>query len=448
MRFLALCAPAAALVALAACGQHYDSAAMGVAGPADPSVTVFRSDRRHSWTSFRLGGGLNVVVVNPNVPREFAWSFAAGKRGISSSPVVYGDTVLVDSNDHHLYALNAATGALRWQYHGESELMSQPVYANGIVIVGTGTGDCSAYFPPYYVVMDYSVNRIDALKASNGTYVWGTGIAGTGMPTPAIVGGDVIHADGSGAILAVDEKTGAYRWHVLTPSMFSMTAVVNGGDGRLYAPANFPNAVYAFSARGGAVLWRRKFSPVLGGMSDGPMASTKSALVGDYLQPLRPGPEGWVVQYQSYAREHVYALDKSTGKVLWDTTLANVKGVAQPQNEAAIPLIYRKRLYVGSAVAPVVTALDPTTGRVLWQLKTMGPVYGGLVARDDIVYFGDLGGYLWAIDARNGRVVGRKREDIHFRVGSPIILNDSLIDGSREGAVIAVPLRWIRDARD
>jgi hypothetical protein len=37
---------------------------------------------------------------------------------------------------------------------------------------------------------------------------------------------------------------------------------------------------------------------------------------------------------------------------------------------------------------------------------------------------------------------------VHFNVGSPIILNDSLIDGSREGSVIAVPLRWIRSAHD
>jgi outer membrane protein assembly factor BamB len=75
-------------------------------------------------------------------------------------------------------------------------------------------------------------------------------------------------------------------------------------------------------------------------------------------------------------------------------------------------------------------------------------VKGGIVARDGIIYFGDMGGYLWAVNASTGRAIGRKREDVHFNVGSPIIVNDSLIDGSEEGAVVAVPLRWIRDARD
>ncbi len=446
MKLFSLCAVAA--IALAACAKHYDSAAMGVEGTTDPSVTLFRADRQRSWTTFRLGGGLNVVVVNPNVPREFAWRFSAGSAGISSSPVVYGDTVVIDSNDHHVYDLDAATGALRWQYHAEGQVMSQPVYANGIIVIGTGTGDCSVFFPPYYVVMNYSVNRLDALDASNGEYLWGTGIGGTGMPTPVIVDGDVIHTDGSGAILAVDERTGAYRWHVMTTSIFSMSGMVDGGDGSLYAPGNFPNAVYAFSARDGTVLWRHAFSPFVGGLSDGPMASTKSSLVGDYLEPLKPGQFGWVVQDQSYARSHVYALDKSTGRLLWNTALTEAKGVTQPQNESSIPLIYRDSVYVGSAVAPLLTSLDVKTGRVLWQIPTMGVIYGGLVAQDGVLYFGDMGGYLWAVDARSGRVIGRMRENVQFRVGSPIILNDSLIDGSKDGTVVAVPLRWIRDAHD
>lgn len=178
------------------------------------------------------------------------------------------------------------------------------------------------------------------------------------------------------------------------------------------------------------------------------MASTASMLVGMYLEPLARGQYGWVVQYGSLARQHVYALNKRSGRMLWNQTLKYAKGITPAQNESAIPLIYRNRIYIGSAVAPVVTALDLQSGRILWHVHTEGAVKGGLVARDGIVYFGDLGGYLWAIDAASGRRIGRKEEPVHFNVGSPIILNDSLIEGSREGTVIAVPLRWIRAAHD
>jgi outer membrane protein assembly factor BamB len=421
---------------------------MGVTGPPDPRVAVFRADQRTSWPNFRLGLGLNVVVVNPGVPREFAWRFETGDAGISSSPVVYGSLILVASNDHRLYAADAATGAIRWRYKAENELMSQPVYDHGLVIVATGNSDCPVYFPPAYAVMGGGVNRIEAVDPQSAREVWSQGIAGTGMPTPAIVAGELVHVDGAGAILSLDARTGAYRWHAATPSFFSMTGVIDGGDGRIYAPGSFPDVIYAWNARNGAILWEHRFSPFYGGVSDGPMASTASELVGMYLEPLARGAYGWVVQYGSIARQHVYALDKRTGRMLWDRTLLDAKGIAPAYNESAIPLVYGNRVYIGSAVAPIVTALDVQSGRIIWRAHTAGAVKGGLVARDGIVYFGDLGGYLWAVDATSGRTIGRKQEPVHFNVGSPIILNDSLIDGSREGSVIAVPLRWIRSAHD
>lgn len=436
------------LAALAACSSHYASRDRGVAGPVDPSVAVFRSDLQNAWTSFRLGGGLNVVVVDPALPREFAWSFATGDEGISSSPVVYHNLVLVDSNDHSLYAADAATGHIVWQYEAESDLMSQPVYENGVAIVATGTGDSSAYFPPYYVAMDASIDRIEGVNLNTGGEVWVTGIAGSGMPTPAIVGNELVHADGSGIVLAIDPRTAAYEWHAVTHSFFSMTSIVDGHDGRLYAPGGFPNAVYAWNARNGKTVWEHPLGLFDGAVADGPMASTSTALVGMYLQPLAPGPEGWVVQAGSRAREHVYELDKRTGRLLWDSTLAAATGVTPTRNESSIPLLYRNTIFIGSSLAPVVTALDVRTGRIVWQIRTHGPVKGGMAARDGVVYFGDLGGYLWAVDAANGSVIGSKREPVHFNVGSPIIVNDSLVDGSNEGTVIAVPLRWIRDARD
>jgi outer membrane protein assembly factor BamB len=421
---------------------------MGVEGPTDPSVTVFRSDTRTSWTSFRLGSGLNVVVVDPSLPREFAWRFNTGSDGISASPVVYRNLVLVDSNDHRLYAADAATGHVLWTYRAESALMSQPVYKNSVVVIATGTGDCSVYYPPYYVAMDASIDRLEGLNLETGSEVWSTGLAGTGMPTPAIVGDTVIHVDGNGSVLAVDERTGAYRWHAVTPSIFSMTGVVDGQDGRIYAPGSFPDDVYAWNVRNGSLVWKHVFSPFYGGVSDGPLASTPSMLVGMYLQPLGPGAQGWVVQYLTPSREHIYALDKRTGQLLWNRVVPNSRGIAPTRNEASIPLLYRGRVYIGSSEASVVTALDLQTGHVAWQVRTEGPVKGGMVGLDGVVYFGDLGGYLFAVNAQSGRVIGRKRENVHFNVGSPIAVNESLIDGSLEGPVIAVPLRWIRDAHD
>lgn len=412
--------------------------------PRDAAVTVFRADRETAWKEFRLGGGLNVVVANPRLAQAFAWRVTTGS--ISSSPTVLGTTVLVASNDDHVYAIDAATGALRWRYRAENEVMSQPDYAGNLIYVGIGNANTTAYYPPHMSLVGSGVNKLEAIDPATGIEQWFGGLDGTGMPTAAIVGPNVISADGAGTILALDRRTGAFRWDNEFATTFSMSSLLNGGDGRLYVAGRFQNAVYAVSATNGALQWEHRFETFAGAVGDDPLAATQRALIGVYLQPTAAGPYGMAVTYGSRARQHVYAIDKRTGRLLWDTLLAADAGAVPPYNEAAIALVYDGRIYVGSAVAPLVTALD-LRGRVLWSLRTDGSVKGGLVAYDGVIYFGDHAGRLWAVDARTGDPIGSIATDMSFNSGSPIIVNGSLVDGGTND-VIALPLVAIRDSHD
>lgn len=439
-RFLAFCVT---LMTLSGCAVHAASSALGVSGAPDPHVIVFRSDRRTSWPQFRLGDGLDVVVVNPNLPREFAWRVPMG--GISSSPTVLGSTIFVSCNDHHVYAIDAATGALRWRYHAENEVMSQPAFANGLVYVGIGNSENTVFDPPHLSVIGTGMNKVEAIDARTGIEQWWAGLIATGMPSQAIVGETLFAVDGTGSVFAIDARSGAFLWYEDLLSDFAMSSVVAGADGRIFLSGRFPSVVYALRERGGAVVWQHRFSDGYGGIGDDPLASADGALVGVYLEPLGRGKFGAFAFWGSQAREHVYALDDRNGHLLWDTTLRTVAGTVPQYNEAAIALIYGGRIYVGSAIAPVVTALD-MHGHVLWQLRVHGPVKGGIDALDGVLYFGDLGGSLWAVDAGNGRVIGSIATDMHFNVGSPIIVNDTLVQGGLQDT-IAVPLADIRDSR-
>jgi eukaryotic-like serine/threonine-protein kinase len=437
-----------ALLFANACTEHV-AGPMGPSPISDPDVRVFHADMSTTWPQFRLGDGLNVVVVDPNLPRTIQWRFNAGHvaGGISSSPVVYRGIVLVAANDRNLYAIDAASGKLQWRYLSTDALMTQPLYAHGLAIVASGNSECIVCFYPTYVVVGSGFNRISAVNLTSGKERWGRRIDGNGMPTGALVGTSVVHPDGSGAVLSFDMLSGRSQWAARLPADFSMSSALDGHDGKIYVSGSFPAAVYALSASSGALRWRHVFGLNVEGSGDAPMASTKDAVFGEYLQALAPHSFwGWMVSAGSSVRQHIFSLDKETGNVLWDRAVTT--GVAPKNNEASIPLIYRGALFEGSPIGPRLTALDARTGRILWQLQTRGPVKGGIVALNGILYFGDLGGYLWAVDAKTGRKMGRLRTEVHFNVGSPIILNDSLVDGSQEGAVIALPLRRILDARD
>jgi outer membrane protein assembly factor BamB len=425
-------------------GREFSSIvlALGIVGAA-PSVaeSPFPADRSTVWDQFRHGGGLNDVVVNANLPNRLSWRFDAPRKGTSTSPVVSGATVLLAANDHTFYAIDARNGRSIWTWKADNEIMTAPVYRDGVAVVGTGNADSPVWDPPFYNVVGMGSSDLDGIDLRTGSRVWSFALTGSGMPMPALLGDKLLHVDGSGVFLALDVRNGTYLWRRLLYSNASMTNILVSG-GSAYFGGRFPNAVYALRAYDGRVLWSHAFPQRDGAFDDCPLATDGQQIFGMYATPRTSDPKVFVVT-GVIARQHVYALDARSGRLRWDSALS-VTGPEPTYNESAIPLYAGEVVYDGSPVAPVVTALDARSGRERWSLRVSGPVKGGLVLRDGVLYFGDLGGKLWAVDANSGRAIGSLQTDLKFNVGSPIVLNDSLIDGSAEGPVIAVPLSNIR----
>jgi outer membrane protein assembly factor BamB len=412
---------------------------------AQSGSAVFRADRQTVWDQFRHGGGLNDVVANPELPARPSWRFTQPRKGTSTSPVVAGRLVLVAANDRAVYAIDGADGKPVWQWDGDNEVMSAPVYRDGVAIVGTGDSDSPVWSPPDYAVVGMGPSDLDGIDLRSGETRWKFALTGTGMPMPALAGDGLLHVDGSGVLLALDARTGAYRWRRFFYSNASMASILIARDGTAYFGGGFPGAVYAVRSSDGLPVWTHRFARGAGSFDDCPLATDGSRIFGMYSTPLAGGPHAFVAAGVR-ARQHVYALDAATGKPRWDTALA-VTGVVPAYNESAIPMYAGGTVFDGSAIAPIVSALDARTGRVRWSLRVGGPVKGGFVLHDGKLYFGDLGGRLWAVDPVTGRVLGSVQTDLRFNVGSPIALNGSLVVGSSGGPVIAVPLDAIASSR-
>ncbi len=412
--------------------------------PAPAADTVFHADQSQVWDQFRHGGGLNDIVANRNLPDKLAWRFSVPRKGTSASPVVAGGLVLVASNDKSLYAVDARTGKPVWTWKGDNQVMSAPVYRDGITVIGTGNGDSPVWDPPAYNLVGMGASDLNGIDLQTGKRRWSVALTGSGMPMPALLGRTLLHVDGSGVFLALDVRTGAYRWRRLLYSNASMTNVLLE-KGVAYFGGRFPNIVYALRATDGTTLWMHAFPARDGAFDDCPLATDGSQIFGMYSSPLSTAP-GAIILEGVEARQHVYALDARTGRLRWDSALA-VTGKEPSYNESAIPMYDAGTLYDGSPIAPIVTALDARTGRAKWSLRVAGPVKGGMVLRDGVLYFGDLGGKLWAVDVAAGRPLGSIQTDLKFNVGSPIILNDSLVIGSAGGPTIAVPLENIQTSK-
>jgi outer membrane protein assembly factor BamB len=212
---------------------------------------------------------------------------------------------------------------------------------------------------------------------------------------------------------------------------------------RFVSAGQTQNSVFAFNARDGSTAWSARLPLQASGVGDCPPAADGTRVFCDYLMP----PDGYnQTGVGQLATQHLYALNARDGSMLWDVTTES--GTVPPWNEASIPLVDKAMLFAGSSVAPWMHAFDVSNGRMLWRAPVRGVVKGGVVAKDGVIYFGDLSGYIWALDERTGHAIGTKHFNTSFNVGSPIIAGKTLIIGSNTGQIIATPLSAIRSAKD
>ena len=118
-----------------------------------------------------------------------------------SSPAVDAGTVYFGSGDHNVYALDAATGKLRWKFQAADVVHSSPAIVNGLLYIGCWDG------------------TMYALKASSGELAWKftTGADAMhfmqGIPgSAAVSAGIVVFGSRDNNIYALDANTGKELW--------------------------------------------------------------------------------------------------------------------------------------------------------------------------------------------------------------------------------------------
>lgn len=411
--------------------------ASGVACHASaPPATIYSGPQ---WTQFRMN-----PQHNPVLPGTLRVSWRDETRGaFSSSPAVVGSTLYIGNNAGSLYAVDVKTGRIRWQYRVSGPLMSNPLVWRDLVIAGEGNGDF--FFPPpaRRFTVGTKENALMAVDLRTGKLRWHIRLSGSGMPTPAIVRGMLLQHHGGRELLVVDPSTGAVRSTVDMVSAAAMNAIVPLKNDTFATAGGAATAVQKRSSVDGSLVWATLF-PDAWGMTDCPLASDGQSLFCNYLDP----PPGLNERWHNFAPavQHAYSVDFDTGKVRWDVIVE--RGLVPRYNEAAIPLVVGDTVFFGSSVAPYVHAQNASDGSIRWRTHVRGPVKGGIVEKHGTIYFGDLGGYLWALDSASGKVIGKRNMHAPFNVGSPVIDGETLLIGSNKGSIIAVPLDVISTGHD
>ncbi len=119
-----------------------------------------------------------------------------------SSPTVVDNVVYIGSGDQHVYALDAATGALRWRFAAGDVIHASPAVAGGLVYIGS---------------WDRNLYALDAATGKERwRYTTGNDTVSynqIGIASSAAVAGGLVFVGGrDGHFHVVDAKTGTLKW--------------------------------------------------------------------------------------------------------------------------------------------------------------------------------------------------------------------------------------------
>ena len=316
-----------------------------------------------------------------------------------SMPVASGGTVYVISSadGSYLSALDALTGDIRWQ----KEVSMLPVSSRPLMV--------------YDKVLYASIDGIlFAAQADSGELIWDypVGVSTPLSPSLTVADGVVYVGD-----VALDADTGTLRWQYrmgfegleygnwpwAEPFVF---------DGVAYALLE--DGVFdAVNAASGALLWQRRidgsadYRPagsdgvVCVGSRDGrvyALDTESGALLWDYDtgvesnpggRPPRMSAFGGVVYVGSYDGD-LYALDADTGELLWqyNGSWSDFPVVHELFDGVAYASSFNGNLY----------GLDAETGELVAKYATGGNYLSFVAVYEGLVYVGSSDGYMYAFE--------------------------------------------------
>ncbi|HZU63748.1 MAG TPA: methanol/ethanol family PQQ-dependent dehydrogenase [Novosphingobium sp.] len=422
---------------------------------------------------------------------------------VNRGAAIHGDKIIFATLDAHLIALNRHTGKVIWNqkmadYSAGYSATAAPLIVKDMVIYGNSGGE----FGIVGEVQARDVNtgaliwsrptvegNIGTLHGQpngmtgklNATWQgdqWKTGggatwlggtydpetnliYMGTGNPGPWNSHdrpGDNLY---TASTLAIDADTGVIKWHYQTTphdgwdfdgvnEFIPFDATINGKAMKLGAKADRNGYFYVLDRTNGKFISASKFvmqTSWANGINaktgrpnfidenrpGAPNGADKGKVV--FASPSFLGGKNWMPMAYSQDTGLFYIPSNDWGMDIWNEPIAYKKGAAY--------------LGAGFTIKPIaedhigaLRAMDPKTGKIVWEYKNKAPLWGGvLTTGGGLVFTGTPEGYLKAFDAKTGEELWKFQTGSGV-VGSPITWEQ---DGEQYVAVMsgwggAVPL--------
>lgn len=418
---------------------------------------------------------------------------------VNRGAALYDDLVIFGTLDARIVALSQETGKVVWRakvddYKAGYSMTDAPLIVKDMVITGVSGGEFGVI--GRVEARDAKTGKMRWIRPSieghmgyiwkgdkkvengitgktNATWpgdMWKTGGAatwqggsydhevdlifyGTGNPAPwnaHLRPGDNLY---STSTLALDPDTGKISWHYqYTPNdgwdYDGVNEVVsfNTGGKKLAGHADRNGFFYVLDRTNGnlenafpfvnRIDWAKGVDlktgrPIETGVRAGDPTKSKDGKKGDsvFVAPSFLGAKNWMPMAYSPDTELFYVPANEWGMDLWNEPITYKKGAAylgagftiKPLNED----------YIGA-----LRAVDPESGKVVWEYKNNAPLWGGVMTTGGgLVFTGTPEGFLKAFDDKTGEELWK------FQTGSGVV--GCPVTWEQDGEqFIAVPSGW------
>jgi outer membrane protein assembly factor BamB len=313
------------------------------------------------------GGSLTALEATTGAMR---WQYAPPQGVWERSYTTDGRQVFVGVGGGTLAALDAASGSLRWQRDLGIEVQRPPLVQDGVLFVPT------TFVGPGIENNHDGRAKLFALQADDGTPIWTLETENYILQTPAIHNGSLyaagdyyarqsVEEGGHMRMYAIDAADGAIRWTYESEDGFPKRLHANES---VVAFVGYQDFVSGVSVSNGALLWRRD--------------------TGNWV-PSLTGTDDTI--YFGSANTIVHALNLSDGQIRWQHNIEE----GTFNYALGAPALIEGELYFLTQHGDIM-ALDAATGDLLWQIPTDVVSRVGLSVGVGWLFVGDQLGTIYA----------------------------------------------------
>ncbi len=273
-----------------------------------------------------------------------------------SSPALWSGAVYFGSGDGNVYALDAATGTLKWKFHTGDVVHASPAISDGTLFIGS--------WDSYFYALDAASGKEKwRFKTGEDHNIYNqVGI----QSSAAVMDGVVYFGCRDSNFYALDARTGEKKWAFNNKGSWVITSPAVQ-DGKVYFATSDTAMVYALDAKAGTPIFSLKFA-------SWPLFSSP-AIAGGML-------------YIGSHQGKLIAIDLATQKPAWtfetDASRQNGPALTKPDGTPNYEVAFADNFYESMVIG-------------VSKMMSVGAMLSSPVVLNNVIYVGSTDGFLYAL---------------------------------------------------